>query len=84
MDQRDPAPHDPTPHDPAPHDPAKARFFMLQAVRLSGVALGGLGALILGGILPLPELIGYLLLAFGAFDVFILPIILAKRWSSSE
>ncbi|AXK41931.1 hypothetical protein DVR09_05890 [Erythrobacter aureus] len=69
-------------HDPAPHDPAKARFFMIQAVRLSGVVLGVLGALVLGEILPLPELVGYLLLAFGAFDVFILPTILAKRWSS--
>ena len=69
-------------HDAAPHDPAKARFFMIQAVRLSGVVLGVLGALVLGEILPLPELVGYLLLAFGAFDVFILPTILAKRWSS--
>tara|TARA_Y100000588_G_scaffold110626_1_gene121264 strand:+ start:189 stop:413 length:225 start_codon:yes stop_codon:yes gene_type:complete len=69
-------------HDAAPHDPAKARFFMIQAVRLSGVVLGILGALVLGEILPLPELVGYLLLAFGAFDVFILPTILAKRWSS--
>ncbi len=64
------------------HDPAKARFFLIQAVRLSGVVLGILGALVLGEILPLPELVGYLLLAFGAFDVFILPTILAKRWSS--
>ena len=64
------------------HDPAKARFFLIQAVRLSGVVLGILGALVLGEILPVPELVGYLLLAFGAFDVFILPTILAKRWSS--
>ena len=64
------------------HDPAKARFFLIQAVRLSGVVLGILGALVLGEILPFPELVGYLLLAFGAFDVFILPTILAKRWSS--
>ena len=64
------------------HDPAKARFFLIQAVRLSGVVLGILGALVLGEILPLLELVGYLLLAFGAFDVFILPTILAKRWSS--
>jgi hypothetical protein len=64
------------------HDPAKARFFLIQAVRLSGVVLGILGALVLGEILPVPELVGYLLLAFGAFDIFILPTILAKRWSS--
>ncbi len=65
-------------------DPAKARFLTIQAVRLSGVVLGVLGALVLGEILPLPDILGYILLALGAFDVFILPTILAKRWSSGK
>lgn len=68
--------------DPHAGDPARARFFALQAIRLSGVALGVLGALVLGQVLPLPEIIGYVLIAFGAFDVFVLPPILAKRWRS--
>ncbi len=66
------------------HDPAKARFLTIQAVRLSGVVMGVLGALVLGGILPLPELAGYIFLALGVFDIFILPIILAKRWRTPE
>ena len=66
------------------HDPAKARFLTFQAVRLSGVALAVLGALVLGQILPLPEFVGYIFLALGAVDVFILPIFLAKRWRSGE
>lgn len=66
------------------HDPAKARFLTIQAIRLSGVVMGVLGALVLGGILPLPELAGYIFLALGVFDIFILPIILAKRWRTPE
>ena len=48
------------------------------------MVLGVLGALVLGEILPLPDILGYILLALGAFDVFILPTILAKRWSSGK
>jgi len=71
-------------HDPAQHDPAKARFLTIQAVRLSGVALGVLGALVLGKILPFPEIVGYIFLVLGAVDVFILPLFLARRWSSNK
>ena len=69
-------------HDPAPADPAKARFLTIQAVRLSGVVLAVLGALVLGLVLPLPEVVGYVFLALGALDVFVLPLVLAKRWRS--
>ena len=71
-------------HDPAQHGPAKARFLTIQAVRLSGVALGVLGALVLGKILPFPEIVGYIFLVLGAVDVFILPLFLARRWSSNK
>ena len=73
-----------TPPEPAAHDPAKARFLIIQAVRLSGVVMGVLGALILGDILPLPRFAGYALLAFGANDIFILPLFLTRRWRSGE
>ena len=61
------------------HDPAKARFLTIQAVRLSGVATA-----VLGGILPLPEIAGYILVALGVAEIFILPIVLAKRWRSGQ
>ncbi|MED5205245.1 MAG: hypothetical protein VX465_01350 [Pseudomonadota bacterium] len=73
-----------TPPEPAAHDPAKARFLIIQAVRLSGVVMGVLGALILGDILPLPRFAGYALLVFGAIDIFILPLFLTRRWRSGE
>jgi len=66
------------------HDPAKARFLTIQAVRLSGVVTAVLGALVLGGILPLPEIAGYMLVALGVAEIFILPIVLAKRWRSGQ
>lgn len=66
------------------HDPAKARFLTIQAVRLSGVVTAVLGALVLGGILPLPEIAGYILVALGVAEIFILPIVLAKRWRSGQ
>ncbi|MDQ0565877.1 hypothetical protein GRI55_00485 [Erythrobacter citreus] len=66
------------------HDPAKARFLTIQAVRLSGVVTAVLGALVLGGILPLPEIAGYILVAMGVAEIFILPIVLAKRWRSGQ
>lgn len=66
------------------NDPAKARFFMIQGVRLSGVIMGVIGALVLGQILPLPTFVGYLLLALGAVEIFILPLVLAKRWRTPE
>ena len=66
------------------HDPAKARFLTIQAVRLSGVVTAVLGALVLGGILPLPEIAVYILVALGVAEIFILPIVLAKRWRSGQ
>ncbi len=66
------------------HDPAKARFLTIHAVRLSGVVTAVLGALVLGGILPLPEIAGYILVALGVAEIFILPIVLAKRWRSGQ
>ena len=66
------------------HDPAKARFLTIQAVRLSGVVTAVLGALVLGGILPLPEIAGYILVALGVAEIFFLPIVLAKRWRSGQ
>tara|TARA_R100001143_G_scaffold56435_1_gene53140 strand:+ start:483 stop:698 length:216 start_codon:yes stop_codon:yes gene_type:complete len=66
------------------HDQAKARFLTIQAVRLSGVVTAVLGALVLGGILPLPEIAGYILVALGVAEIFILPIVLAKRWRSGQ
>ncbi len=63
------------------HDPARARFFALGLIRFSGVALAFTGISILAKRWVEPaEIVGGLLLAFGAIQVMVVPIILTKRW----
>lgn len=65
-------------------DPARARFFILQLVRLVGVAmvLGGLA--ITQGAIDLPPAIGVVLIALGFVEVFFLPRLLARQWKSPD
>jgi drug/metabolite transporter (DMT)-like permease len=66
-------------------DPARARFFALGMIRLCGVALAFLGVAILSKRWIEPaEIIGGALMAIGAFEVLVLPIILAKRWRTPK
>lgn len=64
-------------------DPAARRFWLLQAVRLSGIGLAALGALIVAGRIALPSALGIVLIVAGAFEVFLLPAILARKWKST-
>ncbi len=61
-------------------DPAKARFLIIQVVRLTGVALAVLGVAIIAGKLPLPQAAGYVLLLAGVADALIVPPVLARKW----
>jgi len=75
--------------DPAPDSAAAsagARFAVLQMVRLSGAVLAFAGVLIIAGkvswLPPLPEAVGYVLIAVGLTDFFVAPMLLARRWKS--
>ncbi len=62
---------------------AKQRFFALGFIRLSGAVFIAFGlAVISKGLLDLPIVAGYVMLAIGIVDFIILPLILAKRWKS--
>jgi len=71
--------------DPA-HDPARRRFFALSMIRITG------GISILAGILVmlnklfagLPDWVGYVFLANGLIDFFVLPPILVRKWRTPE
>lgn len=63
-------------------DPAAARFFVIQIVRLTGIALAVLGLVVLGGRLEWPKLAGVGLLVAGLFDAMAVPLILARKWKS--
>lgn len=61
-------------------DPAQARFFIIQGLRLSGVALAVAGVAVIAGKLPLPEVAGYVLLLAGVADALVVPSVLARKW----
>lgn len=61
-------------------DPAAARFASIQFTRLLGVAFVLGGIWVATGRTPLPEWVGYLLIANGLVDVFVLPLVLARKW----
>lgn len=59
---------------------ARKRFFVIQAVRIAGAVQVLLALLVINQRLDWPAWIGYLLFANGFIDVFLVPILLAKRW----
>ncbi|PEQ13936.1 hypothetical protein B2G71_06450 [Novosphingobium sp. PC22D] len=63
-------------------DPARDRFFAIQAVRIAGVVQVVIGMLIAAESIALPAWAGYVLLANGLIDTFVIPLLLARRWRS--
>lgn len=63
---------------------AARRFWLLQFMRLSGLALVLVGAMILAGTIEQSEAVGAALFVIGAVDFFVMPIVLARRWKSDE
>ena len=67
-------------------DPAVARWAAIQLTRLLGVAMTVAGILIVVRRLPaldfVPPPLGYLLVAVGLADFFVVPLLLARRWRS--
>ncbi len=66
--------------EPVSDDDARTRFFVIGATRLIGVAIVLAGILGLKGRLPIPDVASYAFIAFGLFDVFAVPLILARKW----
>lgn len=69
-------------------DPARARFFTIHAVRIAGVACVVLGMLIATQRASVfgwgPPWFGYLLIANGLVDVFVIPAKLVRKWRTPE
>ena len=80
----DPAPNDPAPSDPAPNDPAMGRHFAIVAVRFTGIAFILLGILAVRGAIDLAEGVGYVLIAVGLIEVFVVPVFMARRWRTPK
>lgn len=65
-------------------DRAKSRFLVIQIMRLTGVAMVVAALLMLNGVLPLPEIVGWVLLPIGLVDIFVVPQALARKWRSPK
>ena len=63
-------------------DPARPRFFVIQLLRLSGVAFVLAGLAILNGVIDLPDIAGYVILGVGLIDALVAPILLARAWKT--
>lgn len=62
-------------------DEAKRRFMLLTTVRFGGLMLALLGVTIIATRFVEPaDLIGYSLVAAGAFEVIVMPQLLVRRW----
>lgn len=63
-------------------DPARPRFFIIQLTRWSGVALVMLGLAIVNGLIGLPDIAGYAILAVGLAETLVVPTILSRAWKT--
>jgi membrane protein YdbS with pleckstrin-like domain len=61
---------------------ARNRWLVINVVRLAGVAMVIVGLLITQQVIPEPAWSGYLLLAVGLLDIFLVPLVLARKWRS--
>jgi hypothetical protein len=66
--------------EPASDEVARNRFVVINLVRLVGVAMVLASMLILADAIEGSYTLGYILLGFGLFDIFVVPQALARRW----
>ena len=64
------------------NDPARAKFLVIQLLRLTGVGLVLLGLAILNGAVDLPEPAGYVFFVVGLLDALIAPVLLSRAWKT--
>ena len=65
-----------------PSDPAKARFLIIQLLRLTGLAMAAVGVLAIAGKIALPVEAGYVLFAVGLLVALFMPTVLSKIWKT--
>jgi hypothetical protein len=63
-------------------DQAKARFMVIQLVRLIGIGLALFGLLVIARKIDLPIEAGYVFFVIGMLDAMLFPILLTRRWKS--
>ena len=65
-----------------PEDVARARWVVINIVRVAGVVMVIVGILGVEGYFAYPDIAAYVLIAAGVFDIFVVPLLLARKWRS--
>ena len=66
--------------EPVSEEVARSRWMAIQAVRMTGVAMVVTGILIVNRVIDASDVVGYVLLAAGVVDIFLVPRLLARKW----
>ncbi len=76
------------PERPGPTGPSHAtwrqRFILMNAMRVGGVLMIVFGIALLQGLIDLPPVVAYILIALGLFETFVTPQILARMWRNAD
>ena len=68
--------------EPVSEDVARGRWMVINAVRASGAAMVVVGLLVIQAVIPAPDWAGYAILVAGLVDIFLAPLLLARKWRS--
>jgi hypothetical protein len=68
--------------EPVSDDVARGRWLMISLHRILGAALVVAGILAVEGVIGFGDVAGYVLIAVGLIDVFLVPRLLARLWRS--
>ena len=68
--------------EPVSEDVARGRWLMISLHRILGAALVIAGILAVEGVIGFGDVAGYVLIAVGLVDVFLVPRLLARLWRS--
>ena len=66
--------------EPVSDDVARARWLVIGVTRLAGVAMVVVGILGVNRVFEYPAVAGYVLIVAGLLDVFLVPLLLARKW----
>lgn len=71
---------------PSPEEDARAkgRFMVINLMRIGGIAMILMGIAVVQRMIALPDWAGYLLIALGMMETFLVPTLLARVWSSND
>ena len=67
---------------PVSDDVARGRWMVINITRLAGVVMVVVGILGVSDVFEYPAIAGYILIAVGLLDVFLVPQVLARKWRS--